>query len=128
MNILNKLSILESKCNVIDAEKISTRSLSIGEHIGYGSKAYLVKLNNFMVSNYDIGYGDGFFRLNGTKKAKTLNGKEILGRVSMDSFSLEGDDNIVCLFNDVSFLSKVQNTIVYEILVHISPSIRRVIK
>jgi len=109
-------------------EKISTRSLSIGEHIGYGSKVYLVKSNNFIVSNYDIGYGDGFFRLNETKKSKTLNGKEVLGRVSMDSFSLEGDDDIVCIFNDVSFLSEVHNTIVYEILVHLNPFIRRVIR
>lgn len=109
-------------------EKISTRNLNIGEHIGYGSKAYVVRSNNFIVSNYDIGYGDGLFRLNEIKKSKILNGKEVLGRVSMDSFSLEGDDDIVCIFNDVSFLSEVHNTIVYEILVHLNPFIKRVIR
>ena len=108
------------------ADKISTRTLNKDDAIGYGL-TYKVKLENTIVSNYDIGYGDGFFRLNERKKAKVQNGKFILGRVSMDSFSLEGDDKEVCIFNDVRQLAKVHDTIEYEILTHLQSHITRTI-
>jgi len=73
---------------------------------------------------YD-GYGDGFFRTNERKKIKIKNNKEILGRISMDSFSLLGDDNIVCVFDDVTHIAKVHDTIDYEILTHLFPNIKR---
>jgi len=107
------------------AEKISTRTINKNETIGYGSKAYVNKKNNFKVSNYDIGYGDGFFRLDENKIFTLENGKNILGRISMDSLSVEGDASKIILFTNVESLAKVHNTISYEILTNLSPFLKR---
>ena len=109
------------------ANKISTRILNKNEHIGYGSKAYLVPHDKFKVSNYDIGYGDGFVRISEDKKFTIKNGKEILGRVSMDSLSINGDDDVICIFDNVSSLAEIDKTIEYEILSQLSPFLKRVI-
>lgn len=108
------------------ANKISTRVLNVGDSIGYGS-TYKVKNNNFVVSNYDVGYGDGFFRLNERKKALTSDNKEILGRVSMDSLSVEGDTDTICLFNNARELANIHDTIHYEILTNIHADVPRYI-
>jgi alanine racemase len=108
------------------ANKISTKVLNVGDSIGYGS-IYKVKNNNFVVSNYDVGYGDGFFRLSEHKKAFTSDKKEILGRVSMDSLSVEGDANTICLFNNARELANVHNTIHYEILTNIHANVPKYI-
>ena len=108
------------------ANKISTRVLKKNDGVGYGS-TYMVKKDNVKVSNYDIGYGDGFFRVNERQKAYVQNGKQILGRISMDSFSLESDDDKICVFNNVSELSELHDTIEYEILTHLLPRIKRII-
>jgi len=106
------------------AHRISTRSVKKGEHIGYGSRGYVTP-RNMIISNYNVGYGDGFFRLNENKTAKIENGKMILGRVSMDSFTIEGDELEVCVFNDANKFAKVHNTINYEILTILNSSIER---
>jgi len=110
----------------LHANKISTKMLQKGEHIGYGAKGYIAP-KDMVVSNYDIGYGDGFFRLSENKKANIANGLDILGRVSMDSFSVESYEDEVCVFNNVTNLAKVHNTIKYEILTNLKPSIKRII-
>ena len=79
------------------------------------------------VSNYDIGYGDGLFRVPDEKKAFISNKKEILGRISMDSFSSIGDEDEVCVFDNVTEFSKLHNTIKYEILTNLKPNIKRVV-
>jgi len=109
------------------ANRLSTRVLDKDEHIGYGSKSYLSPSNNFKVSNYDIGYGDGFLRLDNNQKYILPNDREVLGRVSMDSFSLEGDCETVCIFEDASNLATIHKTIEYEILSQLSPFLKRVI-
>jgi alanine racemase len=106
--------------------KISTRVLNIGDSINYGA-TYKVKNDNFVVSNYDVGYGDGFFRLSERKKAYTTKNKEILGRVSMDSLSVEGNDDKICLFNNARDLAKVHDTIHYEILTNLHASVPKYI-
>jgi len=108
----------------LHAKKISTRILNVGDTINYGAK-YTVSKNNFIVSNYDIGYSDGFFRLNERKTAKTAKNKEILGRVSMDSLSVEGDDENICIFNNARDLAKVHDTIHYEILTNLHASVEK---
>ncbi len=108
------------------ANKISTRILNKGDCLGYGA-TYKVENNNTIISNYDIGYGDGFFRLNERKQVNIKNGKKILGRVSMDNFSVNGDDEEICVFDNVTQLATVHDTIEYEILTHLLPRIRRVI-
>lgn len=107
------------------AQRIATRTLQSGATVGYGSKAFVVPYNNFTVSNYNIGYGDGFFRLNENKIGCIADGRPILGRVSMDSFSLQGDDDEVCVFQNARHLAKVHSTIVYEILAALNANIER---
>lgn len=107
------------------ANKISTRILHKGYSINYGSKAYIVLKDNSIVSNYDIGYGDGFLRLNENKKSTIEDGREILGRVSMDSLSVNGDDKEICIFSNCIRFADVHNTIVYEVLTNLSPFLKR---
>ncbi|MEA3497675.1 MAG: alanine racemase [Campylobacterota bacterium] len=108
------------------AKKITTKYLKEGDHIGYGSCAY-ISSSDLTVSNYDIGYGNGLFRIPDGVIATIANNKEILGRVSMDSFSCVGDDDEVCVFNDVTTLSNIHKTIKYEILTNLKSNIKRVI-
>lgn len=110
----------------LHANKIATKILPKGEHIGYGAKGYITP-NDMTVSNYDIGYGDGFFRLSENKNSTIANGLTILGRVSMDSFSIESCADEVCVFDDVSNLAKAHDTIKYEILTNLKSSIKRII-
>ena len=110
----------------LHAKKISTRILNIGDTINYGA-TYVVSKDNFIVSNYDVGYSDGFFRLNERKKAKTSQNKEILGRVSMDSLSVEGEEKEICIFNNARDLAKVHDTIHYEILTNLHASVPKYI-
>lgn len=108
------------------ADKISTRELKKNQKVGYGG--IYKSENNMKISTYDIGYGDGFFRLNGTKKYLTPKGYEILGRVSMDNLSINSEDDEVCLFDDVRELAKIHGTITYEITTKLMPHIKREIR
>ncbi len=107
------------------AEKLSQRELKKGERVGYGG--IFEAKRDMIVSTYDIGYGDGFFRYNGIGELKVANNKPILGRVSMDSMTLEGESDKVCLFNDATNLANFFDTITYEIITNLSPHIKRVI-
>jgi alanine racemase len=104
------------------ANKLSSRKLKVGDRVGYGGMYTLSKDDT--VSTYDIGYGDGFFRHDGKTKL-ILEGKEVLGRVSMDSLSMLGDDEEVCLFSDARYLAKKFNTISYEVITKLMPNIKR---
>lgn len=107
------------------ADKVSTRVLSKGDSVGYGSEAFIILQDDFVISNYDIGYGDGLFRSNEFKKTTIEDGREILGRVSMDSLSVKGEDKEICIFNDCTRFAEVHDTIVYEILTNLSPFLER---
>jgi len=106
------------------AEKLSTRSLKKGDRVGYGGM-YELKRDE-VVSTYDIGYGDGFFRHNGLGEL-ILEGKSVCGRVSMDSLSFLGDASKVCLFSDANYLAKKFNTITYDVITKLSPAIKKVV-
>ena len=108
------------------ATKLATKFIQKDQHVGYGSEAFIA-LKDMTVSNYNIGYGDGLSRANANKTRKIANGLEILGRVSMDSFSVESCEEEVCVFDDVNHLAKVHNTITYEILTNLKASIKRII-
>ncbi len=110
----------------LHANKIATKNIEKGDHVGYGSEEFIAP-KDMVVSNYDIGYADGLFRANTTKQRKIANGLEILGRVSMDSFSVKSTDDEVCVFDDATHFAKVHNTITYEILTSLKPTIKRVI-
>jgi alanine racemase len=104
------------------AKKIATRTLKKGQSIGYGG-TYTAP-NDMEVSTYSIGYGDGFRRLGG-KEYKTADGKQILGRVSMDNIAVVGSADEICIFEDVSKLASLHGTITYEILTGQNPNIAR---
>ena len=105
------------------SEKVSERFVSKGEAIGYG-RVYKAKYN-MNISTYDIGYGNGFFRLDENKRFKINDGRDILGRVSMNNLALEGNDDKICIFDDVRELAKLHGTITYEILCRIDSIITK---
>jgi len=107
------------------AEKISTRTLKRGQRVGYGGEFEAQK--KMIISTYDIGYADGFFRYDGKNKLLTSGKKEFLGRVSMDSCEIETAEQKISLFNDVSYIAKHFNTISYDVLARLSPKISRVV-
>lgn len=108
------------------ANRLSTRRLKPNDIVGYGG---VFKAKEYMlVSSYDLGYGDGLFRQNGFDNLHVKDGKAILGRMSMDCFSLEGDEECVCVFDDVGEFAKHFGTISYEILTQLSPFLKRVVK
>ncbi len=108
------------------ANKISSRVLKKGETLGYGG-CYTSK-KNIEISTYDIGYGDGFLRLNEKQHYITPKGFEVLGRVSMDFLSLNSIEEEVCLFDNAKTLAKIHDTISYEIITTLSKDLKREIK
>lgn len=104
------------------AQKLSSRNLIKGDRVGYGG-LYEVKEPQ-VVSTYDIGYGDGLFRYDGLGDLHFRDG-EVLGRISMDSFSFKGDREEVCLFEDATNLAEYFNTITYEIITKLVATIRK---
>ena len=86
--------------------------------IGYGGISKVG--DSKKISVYDIGYSDGFHRLSDEQIKneifKTANGSKILGKVSMDSIVVNSDLETLEIFNSVSELAKIHNTIEYEIL------------
>ena len=107
-------------------EKITSKLVKKGNSIGYGSKYTADK--DMLSSTYDVGYGDGFMRLDGEKKTSIEDGREILGIVSMNSFSTIGDDDKVCIFKNAEKFSSLHGTIVYEIISNINPDFQRIIE
>ncbi len=105
------------------AKKICTRELKKGDSVGY-SGLFRSK-TNMIVSTYDLGYGDGLFRYNGNGTLKIANGKNILGKMSMDSISIEGDEEEICILNDAKNMANFFDTITYEIITKLSPFIKR---
>ncbi|MDD5358908.1 MAG: alanine racemase [Sulfurovaceae bacterium] len=107
------------------AKKVSTRKLKKGMRVGYGGEFTTPK--EMMVSTYELGYGDGWRRGDTKNPYATPDGKKILGRVSMDLISLEGDDNEVCIMEDANIAAKHFGTISYEITCALHANIHRVV-
>ena len=105
------------------ADKISTRVLNKNQAVGYGG-TYTTK-EDIKISTYDIGYGDGFLRINENQHYVTPKGYKVLGRVSMDNLSLNCDEDEVCIFEEAKTLAKLHNTISYEITTTLSNEIKR---
>lgn len=106
--------------------KIATQNLHKGDKIGYGGATVVGKDSAF--STYDVGYGDGLFRLGkDMPKLHCASGEEILPVMSMDCFSCESEREEICVLSDVGEFARVFGTIPYVILTHLSPFIPRVI-
>jgi len=105
------------------AEKITSKKISKGDSIGYG-QTYTAN-EDIKISTYDIGYGDGFIRLNQNKKSTIEDERDILGIVSMNSFSTLGEDEKVCVFENAQRFADIHETIIYEVIANINPKIER---
>lgn len=109
------------------AKRICSHTLKQGDKIGYGGIWEMPK--DGKVSSYDLGYGDGLFRVSEfTQEAVFCDeGEQILPRMSMDCFSTISQKDEICLFRDVRDWARIFKTIPYEILVKLSPFIKRTI-
>lgn len=107
------------------AHKLSSRVLKKGECVGYGG--VFCASRDMRISTYDLGYGDGLLRYDGKKELRLANGALMLGRMSMDSFSAECDDDELCVINDANLWARAFRTICYDILVKLSPNIKRIL-
>ena len=107
----------------LHAQRISTRVLKRSQRVGYGGD--FVAPNDMLVSTYDLGYGDGWCRGDSSRPYMTADGLPILGRVSMDMITLQSDRDDVTILTDAQDASRQLNTISYEILTALSPSIER---
>jgi alanine racemase len=107
------------------ANRTSSREIKSGTRVGYGGD--FIANRDMRVSSYDIGYGDGLFRGDSKNPLTIADGIPILGRVSMDYIILESTNSRVCIFNNAKEVAKHYNTISYEILTRLSPSIERVV-
>ncbi|WP_457748685.1 alanine racemase [Sulfurimonas sp.] len=106
------------------AQKISSRTLQKGDCVGYGAAfeaAFTCK-----VSNYDIGYGDGFLR-SCSHHYKTPQEIQIAGRISMDNSSFLSDKKELLIFDDARVAAKFADTISYELLTALKEKIPRVV-
>lgn len=106
------------------ADQISTHQLNQGQRLGYSGAGVMPKTG--IISTYDLGYGDGIFRL--TENHPPLycaDGEEILPRISMDCFSSLSEKKEICVFKNVWEWAKVFQTTPYEILVKLSPFLKR---
>ena len=81
-----------------------------------------------IVSTYNLGYGDGWCRGNARKAFITAENLPILGRVSMDFISLEGDKEEICVLNDAQDAAKQLETISYEITTALHGDIEKIVK
>ncbi|EAJ0348975.1 alanine racemase [Campylobacter lari] len=107
------------------AEKLSQRVLKKGQSVGYGG-VYNAK-EDLEIATYDLGYADGLLRYDGKQDFFLPNGKKLLGKMSMDSFSCENDEDEICVLNDANIMASFFNTINYEILVKLSPNLKRIL-
>jgi len=103
------------------AKRLSSRVLKAGERIGYGGD--FMASHDMTVSTYDLGYGDGWCRGNSAQPYITSEGLPVLGRVSMDSISLESEKEEVCVMNDAQAAAKQFGTISYEVTTALSADI-----
>lgn len=107
------------------AQKLSTREVKKGESVGYDG--IFTAPCDMMVSNYDLGYGDGLFRYKGEGGLSLPGGEEILGIMSMDSFSVKGGKDELCVIKDARVMAQFYQSIVYEILTKLNANLKKVI-
>ena len=101
---------------------VSSREIE-NDGVGY-NKTFFTK-EKLKITTIDVGYADGvpYFK-NGCKLKET----EAIGKISMDYMSVKGEfEKEVVVFDDIKEFVKNFDTITYDILVKISPRIKRVV-
>ena len=103
------------------AKGISIREI---ENDGVGYNKTFFSENKIKLTTVDIGYADGipYFK-NGCELKET----KAVGKISMDYMSVLGEHKEVVVFDDIKEFVKNFETITYEILVKMSPRIKRVV-
>ena len=107
------------------AQKTATRKLKKSQKVGYAGD--FTAPNDMIVSTYDLGYGDGWTRTDGSNPYLTAEGLPILGRVSMDFISLESIKDEVVIMDNAKRAAKHFGTISYEMTTALSPDIERIV-
>ena len=108
----------------LTAQKIATRTLRKGEHVGYNATFMAEK--EMVVSTYDVGYADGLLRA-ASNSYTTPEGERLLGRISMDNSSFTGEREELVIFENVNTYAEAASTIGYEILTGLHPEIERIV-
>ena len=101
---------------------VSVREIE-NDGVGYNKRFF--SKERIILSTIDVGYSDGipYFR-NGCKLKYT----EAVGKISMDYMSVLGEfKKEVVIFDDIKEFVKNFDTITYDILVKMSPRIKRVV-
>jgi alanine racemase len=106
------------------ARRLSSHKIKVGESVGYGAAFCAEK--PLCVSNFDIGYGDGFLR-SCSNTYVTPDGIKIAGRISMDNSSFVTNKEEILLFNDAIEVARHAKTISYEVLTSLKPYLKRII-
>ncbi len=103
------------------AKAVSVREI---ENDGVGYNKMFFSKNKIKLTTIDIGYSDGipYFK-NGCKLKNT----QAVGKISMDYMSVKGEHKEVIIFDDIKEFVKNFDTITYEILVKMSPRIKRIV-
>jgi len=104
-------------------EKIATRKLRQGQRVGYGGSGEMS--GDGVVSTYDLGYADGLFRHDGSTSFALEDGTALVGKVSMDNLSLQSDKKEIRLIGNARHWARRFGTITYDVLVKLSPRIKR---
>jgi alanine racemase len=109
----------------LHATRVSTRKIKKGECIGYGGSYIASK--SMMVSTYNLGYGDGWFRGDSNSPYVTSEDLCILGRVSMDFMTFASEKEELCIMNDCLAAAKQYHTISYEMTTSLNSKLRKVV-
>ena len=105
------------------ANVVNNREIE-NDGVGY-NKTFFTK-EKLKITNIDVGYADGipYFK-NGCKLKET----QAIGKISMDYMSVVGEfKKEVVVFDDIKEFVRNFDTITYDILVKISPRIKRIVK
>jgi len=108
----------------LTAQKITTRTLKKGEFVGYNA-TYRAEAD-IQVSTYDLGYADGLLR-SASNQYESVEGEQLLGRVSMDNCTFTGTREELLVFDNVNTYAKAADTIGYEVLTGLHPEIKRIV-
>ena len=105
------------------AQKLHTFEALNHFRFGYGGAGTIA--SNMTLSTYDIGYADGLLRLNDAQSYTLPDQEKLIGRISMDNIILSGDKESQLIFDDARAYAQAAQTIAYEVVVRLAPSLQR---
>lgn len=104
-------------------EKIASRRLRQGQRVGYGGSGEMG--GDGVVSTYDLGYSDGLFRHDAASAFALEDGTPVVGKISMDNLSLQSSEDEIKIIGNARHWARRFGTITYDVLVKLSPRIKR---